>query len=44
MSHLVNDLIKAHAAGKSIHLGPLSGSELRLLLSELRAAMSQANA
>lgn len=37
MSHLVQDLIRAHAENKSIHLGPISGSAFKALLSELAA-------
>ena len=37
MSHLVQDLIKAHAENKSIHLGVLSGSAFKALLNELAA-------
>lgn len=38
MSHLVQDLIKAHTENKPIHLGPLSGSDFKALLNELAAA------
>lgn len=37
MSHLVQDLIKAHAENKTIHLGPLSGAAFKTLIEELAA-------
>lgn len=37
MSHLVQDLIKAHSENKTIHLGPLSGAAFKALIEELSA-------
>jgi len=38
MSHLVQDLIMACNQSKPIHLGPLTGAEFKLLMSELAIA------
>ncbi|WP_017109640.1 hypothetical protein [Vibrio tasmaniensis] len=35
MSHLVQDLIKAHEENKTIHLGPFSGATFKAFLEEL---------
>ncbi len=41
MSHLVQDLIRAHAENKSIHFGALSGAEFKAFLSELALAKKE---
>ncbi|EOW9411409.1 hypothetical protein [Vibrio vulnificus] len=37
MSHLVQELIKAHKENKPIHIGPLSGFDFKALINELAA-------
>lgn len=41
MSHLVQDLIRAHQENKPIHLGPLTGFEFKALLNELSSVRKE---
>ncbi|TCT95235.1 hypothetical protein [Vibrio crassostreae] len=43
MSHLVKDLIRASKQSKSVHLGPLTGAEFKLLMAELALVRKGAN-
>ncbi|HCH0939528.1 TPA: hypothetical protein NKP23_004570 [Vibrio parahaemolyticus] len=43
MSHLVQDLIRAHAENKSIHLGALSGADFKALMAELALVKEEVN-